>query len=482
MEAIKKSLDKQHNFPFSKPIEGKKVSFRDPSGSLYLGSEKVTRIVKRRGMPDLQSLFVSPTFKKHVTQTNIIASHTINQTDHCLTLEHPKVFFPSYPNEWVPEMLADAASLTLQLAEEFLHEGMGLKDATPRNILFKGATPIFVDVLSFEKRHPNDATWRPFEQFCKTFLYPLIAHQALGTSLQATFANDFNGILPQDLLRQLHPLQRFHPRYFSLVTVPGILASMTEKAKQKGNLNRFTSSKEEARFVLKILLKHLRRGLERVCPSSLSSSHWKSYVDQNCPYSQKELGIKKNAIEQFLTKQTKNTVLDLGANTGTFSVLAAKTGKKVVSVEADTASVSALYAQAKAKQLDILPLHMDLLNPSPARGWNGAETFSFFERAGDSFDTVMMLALIHHLMGDGIALSDIFDFAARITTKNLIMEYIPTSDQNYKNIIAKRGDAVPQPSQEEFEATALQHFLLKHKVPVSESGRALYFFEKIPSL
>jgi hypothetical protein len=30
-----------------------------------------------------------------------------------------------------------------------LREGFGLKDATPYNVLFRGAQPVFVDLLSF---------------------------------------------------------------------------------------------------------------------------------------------------------------------------------------------------------------------------------------------------------------------------------------------------------------------------------------------
>lgn len=459
-------------------LEADKVSFRDPSGSLYLTSDKVVRLVNQRGLGDLSFTLNCGKFQKHVERGNIISTRNIAKTESTQTLEHPRLFFPTYPEEWVPEMLNDAGSLTLQLAEDLLSEDLGLKDATPRNILFNGSKPVFIDLLSFEKRHPNDATWKPFEQYCRSFLYPLVAKRALGISLQQTFASNSHGPKPEELLHQLHPLQRFHPRYFSLVTIPAILAKWTAKAKAKGAYNRFTSSKAEAQFVLKILLKHLRKGLERVAPSLVSESHWKSYVDKNCPYSAEELETKKNGIERFLKQVPCKTVLDLGSNTGTFSVLAAKLGKKVVAVDGDAASVSYLYAQAKKEQLDILPVHMDLLNPTPAKGWNGKETRSFLDRSTNTFDTVFMLALIHHLMGDGISLEEIFKLAARVTTKFAIMEYIPPSDQNFKNIIARRGDSVPQPSQQDFESNAALHFTTIKKEVVSNSGRTLYYFEK----
>ena len=53
--------------------------------------------------------------------------------------EHERIPFPSFPYEWPPEMLEAAGSLTLDLAEAALEEGFGLKDATPYNVLFRGA-------------------------------------------------------------------------------------------------------------------------------------------------------------------------------------------------------------------------------------------------------------------------------------------------------------------------------------------------------
>jgi hypothetical protein len=78
-------------------------------------------------------------------------------------LEHSKVDFPSFPYEWPPEMLHAAGVLTLELAQAALDDGMGLKDASPYNV-FQGPNPVFVDVLSFERRDPRDFTWLAYGQ------------------------------------------------------------------------------------------------------------------------------------------------------------------------------------------------------------------------------------------------------------------------------------------------------------------------------
>src|SRR5438477_6978169 len=91
--------------------------------------------------------------------------------------EHERIWFPSYPYEWPPEMLWAAAELTLELARASLADGYGLKDATPYNVLFRGTEPVFIDVSSFRPRAAGDPMWRPYGQFVRTFLLPLLVNQ-----------------------------------------------------------------------------------------------------------------------------------------------------------------------------------------------------------------------------------------------------------------------------------------------------------------
>ena len=100
------------------------------------------------------------------------------EADQPLLLKHPRVFFPSYPWEWTPGQWVAAGELTLELCSQLLHEGWILKDATPLNILFEGSRPVFVDLLSIERRDPGSPLWLAYGQFARTFLLPLAALQA----------------------------------------------------------------------------------------------------------------------------------------------------------------------------------------------------------------------------------------------------------------------------------------------------------------
>lgn len=123
-------------------------------------------------------------------------------SDYRLT-EHTRVAFPSFPAEWPAEMLAAAAHLTLDLARAALAHGWRLKDATPYNILFRGCSPIFIDVLSFERREAQDALWPAYAQFVRTFLLPLLACRAGHFPLDQLWLASRDGLEPEQLYRSL---------------------------------------------------------------------------------------------------------------------------------------------------------------------------------------------------------------------------------------------------------------------------------------
>src|SRR5271155_2224844 len=151
-------------------------SFRDPAGFLFESGERVLRAVNPRSFQTLREFLDLPYSQELVRQGRLVRTFfPIEPAQPGYEIvEHERVWFPSFPAEWCPEMLESAGVLTLDLAEQLLPSGWGLKDATPHNILFRGPSPVFVDVLSFERTRPGDALWLPYAQFVRTFLLPLI--------------------------------------------------------------------------------------------------------------------------------------------------------------------------------------------------------------------------------------------------------------------------------------------------------------------
>ena len=123
---------------------------------------------------------------------------------------------------------------------------------------------------------------------------------------------------------------------------------------------------------------------------------WLNYYEFT-NYSDSAFQEKKRIVREFLVELKPERILDLGANTGIFS----RQGKEIencyiVSSDIDPGAVEVNYLEArKSKEKNLLPLVIDLVNPSPAIGWKNQERKSFLERAKP--DVVMALALIHHL-------------------------------------------------------------------------------------
>ncbi|MGB7136118.1 MAG: methyltransferase type 12, partial [Acidobacteriaceae bacterium] len=161
-------------------------TFRDPAGSLRVDGNRVLRRVNAEAAGAALAFLRSDLAHKWVEQGRLIETRFPASEDRELTLEHPRIFFPSYPWEWTPAAWIAAADLTLDFCEALLERGWILKDATPLNILFEGARPVFVDVLSVEAHDPASPLWLAYGQFVRTFLLPLAAYAWLGWPLTAT--------------------------------------------------------------------------------------------------------------------------------------------------------------------------------------------------------------------------------------------------------------------------------------------------------
>ena len=136
------------------------ATFRDPAGSLRIEGDHVLRTVHAGYAAESLRFLKSDLARRWTDQGRLVQSQVLSaEEDQPLLLEHPRVFFPSYPWEWTPGQWVAAGELTLELCGQLLREGWILKDATPLNILFEGSRPVFVDLLSIERRDPGSPLW-----------------------------------------------------------------------------------------------------------------------------------------------------------------------------------------------------------------------------------------------------------------------------------------------------------------------------------
>jgi SAM-dependent methyltransferase len=468
------------------------ASFRDPGGRLFWCQDRIFRALNSAGEASLLKTLESPTAKAFLNARDIVSTRFLDADEAQAVLSNPDVArqtedmdcsalveheaapFPNYPHEWSPEMLHAAGSLTIQLASAFLTDGIGLKDATPSNVMFWGAKPVFLDMLSFEERDAHDPMWLPDAQFVRTFLLPLLVNRQLGMPLSQTFTTRRDGLEPEEVYRLLGPLERIRPRSLSLVSLPVWLGKRNTDDPRVYHQRKLKDA-EQARFILNSLFRRQKRALDRLSPPLARGSVWSSYMEGNNNYSSAQSDAKLDFVRGCLSEVLPREVLDIGCNTGVFSLVAAKQGARVVAVDYDPVVADRVWRMAKENNASILPLVVNLARPTPAVGWLNAECRSFLDRAESAFDTVLMLAVVHHLLvTERIPLAQIFQTAQRLTRRWLIVEYVGPSDSMFIRLTRGRSHLHQDFNRETFEQTSQKYFRIVRSEPLPNSDRILY--------
>ncbi|HZI85398.1 MAG TPA: class I SAM-dependent methyltransferase [Pyrinomonadaceae bacterium] len=472
------------------------TSFRDPAGQLLSRNGRIFRFVRSSAANELRIFLSSNTAQEftdshRLVRTEFLDPSSINSLirdedvnnaveigDSDVVVEHERIPFPNFPYEWAPEMLHAAGVLTLNLAEALLREGFGLKDATPYNVLFDGPNPVFIDLLSFEQREPTDPVWTPYAQFVRTFLLPLLVNKHFGLQLDQMLITRRDGLEPHDVYRLSSLSQKIRPEFMTLVSFPNWLGSTRSSNREELYRKRSTSSAEKAQFVLAHLLKGLRKKLDQVAPESKRSSKWSSYMASS-EHLKAYFPEKEALVQAALSLYRPRMVLDVGCNTGHFSMLAANSGANVVAIDYDPVVIGQVWRRARDQNVNVLPLVVDLTRPTPSVGWRNEECPSFLERASGNFDAVFMLAVIHHmLVSERIPLSRILQLASEITTDLLIVEFVGPEDEMFRLLTRGRDHLHKDLTRELFETTARRFFDIVSSDRLGQSHRWIYVLRK----
>ncbi|WP_213807810.1 class I SAM-dependent methyltransferase [Granulicella sp. dw_53] len=453
------------------------ATFRDPAGSLEIRPDGVYRSVRAPHDAEVQAFLDLPLARDLVRSGRLIASEIISRdaASQMLLMSHPLIFFSSYPWEWPPVSWRAAAELTLALCRDLLKEGWILKDATPLNVLFRGADPIFVDVLSIQRVNWDQPVWHAYGQFIRTFLLPMLANTKLGWPLQATLIRR-DGYEPENIFSALPWYTRIQQPALSSVTLPVLFAKFTSSVKvgEKANFLK------EPDVVKEILLKSLCRleaQIRRISFTS-NSSHWSDYTDTSSHYNDEDHSNKRSFVARALSRSNSLRVLDVGCNTGTYSLLAAELNAEVVAIDSDPQTVDRLSRKG-AK--NVLPLCIDLAFPTPAIGWENREYPSFLSRCDGKFDTVMMLAVLHHLLlSSQIPLDHIARLCNRLTTDCLIVEWVPPTDAKYVEIMRGRETIYNHITESAFRKAFAAYFGVTDELTLA-NGRILFHLKRRPA-
>jgi ribosomal protein L11 methylase PrmA len=453
---------------------GHPASFRDRDGFLYERDGVLYRQVNHAYAAHYDRLMQSGLYDRLVSEGALIAHRELSQPGLVpdlayKVLEPVRVEFVSYPYEWCFSQLKDAALATLETLSRALDHGLTLKDASAYNIQFKSGRPVLIDSLSFMK-YQEGQPWIGYRQFCQHFLAPLALMAHTDIRLGQLLRVHLDGI-PLDLASRLLPW-RTHLNPGLQVHLHLHASAQRRVGSSRASLGR--GRKGVSRLGLRGLIDSLQRTVKSLSWEP-DQSDWARYAGFH-NYSEVAMEQKLQAAGRFLDEDRPSSLWDLGANTGRFSRLASGRGVATLAFDFDPGAVELNYRQTRQTQdPKLLPLLLDLTNPSPSQGWAHLERESLVDRG--PADGLFGLALIHHLaISNNVPLASLAEFLTRLA-KSLLIEFVPKADPQVQKLLAGRTDIFDDYSTSGFESAFQAKHVIRERMPVGDSGRILYWLE-----
>ncbi len=466
------------------PTDSEPASFRDPDSAVFYFEGRVLRGLSERAAADWERLRATEFFPRLVAEGKIVETRDFDGPaplsprggTWAAVLEHERIPFVSYPYEWPFAMLRDAAILHLEILLAALDEGFSTKDGTAFNVQFDGVRPVFIDVGSFEAAA---GPWPGYRQFCMTLLFPLLMQAHLDIAYQPYMRGSVDGLLPADMAGMFRGRRRWKKGVLRNVVLHGALERRSRSGRSdrasseevKAELRRSGFGIELAKATTKKLLK-LVRGLD----APRRRSAWDDYRD-TCSYSTADSAAKRVFVKGALAGHRVGTVLDLGANDGEYSLVAASHAERVVAVDADETVIDTLYRRLRGDGVsNVLPLVVNLADPSPAIGWRNAERASFAARA--RCDVVLALALVHHLViGANTPMPQVVEWLRGFDAR-LIVEFVHPDDPMVRRLMADKPSGLFDDYRTDaFEALLERDFDVLTRAVLPGGTRTIYIAE-----
>ena len=430
----------------------------------------------------VERLLAEPFFRRLLADGNVANTHVLGPEDPVVAavmdrgwasvVEHEAVDFPTWPYEWPFEMLKDAALLQLHLLETCVRAGWVQKDATPFNIQWIGTRPVFIDIPSFVPREDGEY-WQGHRQFSSMFLIPLMLTAYLRVPYQPLLRSCLEGIPPEIATRYFHGLRRFKRGVPSHVWFPSKVEGWMRQ--RDGTRRSPDAKRRQSETALLALLDGLTRLVKGLSYRQATPSEWSRYSETHS-YAEGDFERKKAFVEKHTSARRPYLLWDLGANTGTFSRIAAQYSETVIAVDGDHEAADVLYREVRqGREENIIPLVMDLANPSPGQGWAGRERAPFVGRR--SPDMALCLALIHHLRVSANVPVSLLVKWLRDLDATIIVEFINRDDEMFAKLVANKREDYADYTLENFQAEADKHFFVEDRMRLKGGKRALMLLE-----
>jgi len=453
------------------------ASFRDPSGFVFERDGAIYRQINRHYAQEYAHLTTSGLYERLVEEGKLLSHEEINldppQKETAFKIIRPDPLeFISYPYEWSFSQLKDAALLTLEIQKEALASGMSLKDSSAYNIQFRvaDAKPVLIDTLSFEIS-AVDKPWVAYRQYCQHFLAPLALMVHRDIRLGQLLRVHIDGV-PLDLASRLLPKRTLLD--FGLLSHIHLHAKAQQRYAAR-EIDPETLNRTLSRNQVLGLIDSLARTTRKL-NWDIGGTEWEDYyLDTN--YSVEASADKSDAVERFIQQVEPESVWDMGANTGLYSRIASRRDIPTLAFDVDAGAVEGNYLLIKEnREKNLLPLLMDLTNPSPDIGWHNRERRNLIGRG--RADLILALALIHHLaISNNVPLDMIAEYLAALAPW-LVVEFVPKSDSQIQRLLASRRDIFPNYTTQGFETAFGSHYQVVSQHPIKDSDRVLYLMKR----
>ena len=455
-------------------IEPNNISYRDTAARVVIKESGYYRYIFHEYKAEYDHLMQSGLYEELIQKDLLIKHQEIKiDTDDLKVyklLLPTQIPFQSYPFEWSYTQWRKAILAYLRINHIALKYGMILKDATPYNFYLTGGKAVMFDTSSFMFFKENDK-WIAYRQFCEEFLSPIALMHYNGAEWSKLTMANLRGMPLSFVSRQL-PIKS----WFNLTT----LLHIHLHSKYSGNnISKEIENKKDKGFTLekiKSLQKMIFNTISTWNKSHQFTNHWSNYYEKDIE-SQEYLKDKEATIRNWLEIIKPKSVLDLGANTGKFSFIAAEYAERVISLEGDENCVDEIEEKISIKNSNVFTLTGNVADPSPTIGFLNSGTESIYKRGCS--DVVLGLALVHHLhISNRLSFDQISLIFASFSKQYLIVEFIQIADNKVKQLIKGKSLNLIDYNDDHFIKALSNWFLIKEAISLKDSGRRLFLLEK----
>jgi hypothetical protein len=225
----------------------------------------------------------------------------------------------------------------------------------------------------------------------------------------------------------------------------------------------------------KRIIKANAQGLRRLVAGlqwKPKQSTWSEYL--KCGhYEASDAAQKRDFVREAAASRKPNLAWDLGCNVGVFSRIVAEHAKHVIAMDFDHLAIDKLYQALKTEKVaNILPLIVNVTDPSPNLGWRNMERKRIDERGRP--ELVLALALIHHVViGGNIPMAEFVQWL-RDLGGDVVIEFVTRKDPMVVTLLRNKEDHYADYNEDVFERELGARFRIVKRQPLGSGTRIMY--------